>query len=199
MAKRCCWVKLRVAAPGEVVLSSTETVSSCGFATIRSGLPSALTSAAVTEADCNHASKTCAEAKLAVVAPGTVLLSNVETVPVQPFATITSGLPSPLRSAAVTEPGAQSGDDIGDVLKMAAGSKLNVVAPGAVLFRNTEIVPCWSVAETIRLAVTRSGRPSPLKSAVVTDVGDHAPVGNSCCAPKLGVEPGAVVLSDTET
>ncbi len=57
---KVCWVaKLGVAAPGAVVLSSTETVLLLKFATIRSGLPSPLTSAAVTEIGLLPVAKVC--------------------------------------------------------------------------------------------------------------------------------------------
>ncbi len=78
---KVCWVaKLGVVAPAAVVLSSTETVSSPSFATIRSGLPSPLTSAAVTENGTVPVAKVCWVAKLGVVAPGAVVLSSTETV-----------------------------------------------------------------------------------------------------------------------
>ena len=63
MAKVCCAAKLGVVAPGTVVLSSTETVLSLKFATIRSGLPSPLTSAAVTEKGFAPVAKLCCAAK----------------------------------------------------------------------------------------------------------------------------------------
>ena len=103
MAKVCCAAKLAVVSPGTVVLSSTETVLALTFATIRSGLPSPLTSAAVTEKGTDPVAKVCCAAKLGVVAPGAVVLSSTETVLSLRFATTRSGLPSPLTSAAVTE------------------------------------------------------------------------------------------------
>jgi hypothetical protein len=87
------------------VLSNTETVLSKRFATIRSGLPSPFRSAVVTEYGLLPVAKTCWVAKLGVVAPGAVVLSSTETVALLVFATIRSGLPSPLRSATVTETG----------------------------------------------------------------------------------------------
>ena len=103
---KVCWVaKLGVVAPGAVVLSSTDTVLSARFATIRSGLPSPLMSAAVTESGSLPVAKVCWVAKVGVVAPGAVVLSSTDTVLPPKFATIRSGLPSPLISAAVTENG----------------------------------------------------------------------------------------------
>lgn len=99
-----CWeAKLGVPAPGTVVLINTERVSSLSFATIRSGLPSPSISAAVTEHGPLPVVKVCWGAKLGVLAPGVVVLSSTEMVLSLKFATIRSGLPSPLRSAAVTE------------------------------------------------------------------------------------------------
>ncbi len=96
---KVCWVaKLGEAAPGAVVLSSTETVLPLKFATIRSGLPSPLTSAAVTAFGPLPVAKVCWAAKLGAEAPGAVVLSSTDTVLPPPFATIRSGLPSPLTS-----------------------------------------------------------------------------------------------------
>ncbi len=187
MAKVCWGAKLGVAAPGAVVLSSTETVLSPSFATIRSGLPSPLTSAAVTEAAAPPTAKVCWVAKLGVVAPGAVVLSSTETVSSRAFATIRSGMPSPLTSAAVTECGPLP------AAKVCWVAKLAVVAPGAVVLSSTESVPSNS------FATIRSGLPSPLTSATVTEIG-LLPVAKVCCVAKLGVAaPGAVVLSSTET
>jgi hypothetical protein len=103
---KVCWVaKLGVAAPGAVVLSSTETVLLLKFATIRSGLPSPLMSEAVTEAGSRPVVKVCWVAKLGVAAPGAVVLSSTDTVSPLKFVTTRSGLPSPLTSAVITEYG----------------------------------------------------------------------------------------------
>src|SRR5208282_979882 len=156
-----CWVaKLGVVAPGAVLLSSTETVPLLEFATIRSGLPSPLTSAAVTEAGPMPTAKVCWVAKLGVVAPGAVVLSSTDTVPLPPFATIRSGLPSPLTSATVTEAGQLP------TAKVCGVAKLSVVAPGAVVLSSTETVP-----DLVSFATIRSGLPSPLTSAAVTEDG----------------------------
>src|SRR5260370_14190561 len=105
VAKVCWAAKLGVGAQAVVVLSSTDTVLPFSSATSRSGLPSPLTSAAVTEAGPLPVAKVCWAAKLGVAAPGAVVLSSTDTVPSLLFATIRSALPSPLTSAAVTEAG----------------------------------------------------------------------------------------------
>jgi len=79
-----------------MVLSSTDTVLLFWFAAIRSGLPSPLTSATVTENGEASVAKLCWVAKLGVVAPGAVVLSSTETALSPWSATIRSGLPSPL-------------------------------------------------------------------------------------------------------
>jgi hypothetical protein len=61
-------------------------------------------SATVTEAG-SSVGKSWLEAKLGVVAPGTVVLSSAETVLSNSFATIRSGWPSPLTSDVVTDIG----------------------------------------------------------------------------------------------
>ena len=103
VAKVCWAANLSVGGEPVVVLSSTDTVLSFPFATIRSGLPSPLTSAAVTEDGALPVAKVCWAAKLSVGGEPVVALSSTDTVLSFPFATIRSGLPSPLRSAAVTE------------------------------------------------------------------------------------------------
>src|SRR5437879_675927 len=110
-----------------MVLSSTDTVLLFWFAAIRSGLPSPLTSAAVTGCGVAAGAVGCRVAKLAVAAPGAVVLSSTDTVLAIGFMTIRSGLPSPLTSAAVTKPG---------TLPMSEGcwvAKLGVAAPGVVV------------------------------------------------------------------
>jgi len=69
-----------VVAGAGVELSSTDTVLSLSFATIRSGLPSPLTSAAVTEDGKLPVAKVCWAVKLGVPAPGAVALSSTDTV-----------------------------------------------------------------------------------------------------------------------
>src|SRR5690349_4235397 len=80
------------------------------------------------------------------------------------------------------------GNDPATIFCVAA--KLGVAAPEAVVFSSTETM----LPDTIR-----SGLPSPLMSAAVTDLG-FSPVAKACCAEKLGTAaPGAVVLSSTDT
>ena len=100
VAKVCWAAKEGVAAPGAVVFSSTDTVLEPRFATIRSGLPSPFKSAAVTDCGLIPVAKVCWAAKEGVVAPGAVVFSSTDTVFEAEFATIRSGLPSPLKSAA---------------------------------------------------------------------------------------------------
>lgn len=118
------------------MLSSTDNVLSLSFATIRSGSPSPLTSATVTEAGLLPAAKVCGVPKLIALEPGAVVLSMTETVPDGFwFAAIRSGRPSPLTSAIVTE------DVLTVVPKICAPEKLGGIAPGAVVLTSTDIVP----------------------------------------------------------
>ena len=80
VAKVCWAAKEAVVAPGAVVFSSTDTVFESPFATIRSGLPSPLKSAAVTENGPLPVAKVCWAAKEAVAAPGAVVFSSTDTV-----------------------------------------------------------------------------------------------------------------------
>ncbi len=107
VAKAVWAAKEGVVAPGAVVFSSTDTVFELPFATIRSGLPSPFKSAAVTEYGSLPVAKAVWAAKEGVVAPGAVVFSSTDTVLAARFATIKSGLPSPFKSAAVTERGAE--------------------------------------------------------------------------------------------
>src|SRR5271168_4657778 len=177
-----CWVaKLGVVAPGAVVLSSTDTVLAPAFATIRSGLPSPLISAVVTEYGVLPVAKGCWVAKLGVLAPGAVVLSSTDTVLPLSFATIRSGLPSPLISAAVTETGPLP------VAKVCWVAKLGVLAPGAVVLSSTDTVLPLS------FATIRSGLPSPLISAVVTETGP-LPAAKSLIRPAC-LAPGGSILT----
>ena len=79
--------------------------------------------------------KVCWAAKVGVaVAPGAVVFSSTDTVSEPAFATIRSGLPSPFKSAAVTEDGSLP------VAKVCWAAKERVVAPGAVVFSSTDTV-----------------------------------------------------------
>ena len=128
---------------------------------MRSGLPSPLTSAAVTEsrtaaggegllggegrrwsrpaASCSAAPTPCVESELA---------------------TMRSGLPSPLTSAAVTEYGTGAR---GEGLLGGEGGEWSRPAPSC----SAAPTPCCRA----ELATMRSGLPSPLRSAVVTETG----------------------------
>src|SRR5206468_2641188 len=79
------------------------------------------------------------------------------------------------------------------VAKVWAAPKANVVAPGGVVFRNTDN---W--LEPLS-AETRSGRPSPFRSATATALG-LVPVATVWRAAKVGVAaPGEVVFSRTDS
>src|SRR5262249_27394780 len=96
--------------------------------------------------------------KEAVAEPGVVVLSSTDT----PLAlVIRSGLPSPLTSATATNTELEAPG----VAKSCVGAKVGVVAPGAVVLRNTDTLL------EIRLATATSGLPSPLKSPIATDLG----------------------------
>src|SRR5579885_3532517 len=151
--------KLGIVAPGAVVFSSTDSVFEFWFATIKSGLPSPFTSALVTELGALPAAKVCCPLKVALDAPGAVVLTSTETLPLLASATITSGRPSPLRSAALTELGALP------VANVCCAAKLGVAAPGAVVLSSTDTVL------SRRFATIRSGLPSPLTSAAATERG----------------------------
>ena len=68
-------------------------------------MPSPFKSAAVTDHGELPVAKVCCAAKERVVAPGAVVFSSTDTELELKFATIRSGLPSPFKSAAVTESG----------------------------------------------------------------------------------------------
>src|SRR5205807_4236580 len=90
-------------APGAVVLSSTDTVPALvSLATIRSGLPSRLTSAMVTATGCNPVPNGWATANDGVVTPGAVVFNSTDTVLSPKLATARSGLPSPFKSPTAT-------------------------------------------------------------------------------------------------
>ena len=162
-------------APGAVVLSRTETVLSPSFATIRSGLPSPLTSAMVTETGWLPVAKVCWAAKLGVVAPGAVVLSRTETVLAAPIRDDQVGL------AVAVDVGRRHRHRGAPAANVCWVAKLGVVAPGAVVLSSTETV-C-----RLQFATIRSGLPSPLMSAAVTENG-WTPVAKVCCVAKLGVK-----------
>src|SRR5262249_5815134 len=115
------------------------------------------------------------------------VVSNTDTLRELLLTTSKSGRPSPLTSAAATDWGRLP------VAKVCWGSKLGGVAPGRVVFANTDTVPEGSVG------ASRSGRPSPLASAATTETG-RLPVAKVCWSAKLGaVAPATVVFSSTDT
>ena len=98
-----------------------------------------------------------------------------------------SGLPSPLKSPIETEAGF---DPVANVVWAAYDG---VVAPGTVVLRST------LTELELRLAIARSGLPSPLKSPIETEMG-FEPVANVVWAAYVGVvAPSAVVLRSTLT
>ena len=115
-----------------------------------------------------------------------VVLSRMETLLLILFAVAKSGLPSPLKSPLLTERGSLP------VRKKTWGAKVGVTAPvGVVLSR---IKPFW-----LNFSVkAKSGRPSPLKSLMLTEV-NPVPVGKSSRGAKVGVVALVVVLSRMET
>src|SRR5262249_39141482 len=89
---KVCWVANDAGvAPGAVVLTSTDTVSSFCLAPIRSGLPSPFTSDAATERGAVPVAKVCWVAKDGVLAPGAVVFNSTDTVLLVKLATIRSG------------------------------------------------------------------------------------------------------------
>src|SRR5215470_7597581 len=94
--------------------------------------------------------------------------------------TAISGLPSLLKSPTATAQG------LAPTAKVVWGAKLGTVAPGVVVFSNTDTVP------GVKFAITRSGLPSLLKSATATEVGS-VPVAKLTCGANVGfTAPGAV-------
>src|SRR5439155_964851 len=187
VAKSSWAAKLGVAAPGAVVLSSTDTVTELLFATARSSLPSPFRSPTVTDSGLAPVPKSWWAAKLGVAAPGAVVLSSTDTVPEIQFTTARSPLPSPFRSPSVTENGPAP------VAKSCLAAKLGVAAPAAVVLSSTDtVLELW-------FATARSSRPCAVKSPTVTDSG-LGPVAKSCLAAKLVVAaPRMEVLSSTDT
>src|SRR5260370_987752 len=80
VGKSCLAAKLGVAAPGAVVLSSTDTVLEIRFATARSSLPSPFRSPTVTENGLVSVEKSCLPGKLGVAATGAAVYSSTDTV-----------------------------------------------------------------------------------------------------------------------
>src|SRR5919108_124092 len=123
------------------------------------------------------------------VAPPDVVFRNIENPPLVP--TTTSGLPSPFRSSLASKSPITKRPVL--TSKSTRGSEMNVVALGAVVFRNTEKL-LLSLLATIK-----SGLPSPFRSACVPPSGLNG-VLKSVRDPKLGVVAlAAVVFSNTDT
>src|SRR5439155_295957 len=182
VVKSCLAAKLGVAAPGAVVLSSTDTLE-VPFAATRSSLPSPFRSPTATAQGLAPVAKSCLAAKLSAAAPGAVVLSSTDTALESKHTAAKSSLPSPFKSATVTEDGEVP------VAKSCLAAKLGVAAPDAVVLSSTD-----TLAE-LKLETARSRLPSRFRSPTVTDEGP-LPVAKSCLAAKMGVgAPGAVVLT----
>ena len=128
---------------------STETSLLPGFATARSGLPSAFRSPMATDLRSDPTAKLAAGLKAPVPIP-----KRTETLLLSRFATARSGLPSPLRSPMATERGRVP------TAKLAAGSK----APAPLPRRTETLLLVW-------FATARSGLPSPLRSPMARESG----------------------------
>ena len=119
--------------------------------------------------------------------PSGVVLKSTLTDLEPALAMARSGLPSPLKSPIETEMGPVP---VANVVWLAYDG---VVAPGAVVLKST-----LTELED-RLAMARSGLPSPLKSPIEMEKG-LLPVANVVWLAYDGaVAPGAVVLSSTLT
>ena len=86
-----------------VVLSRIEALSPNLFATAKSGFPSPLKSPMLTETGILPVVKSTLVAKVGVVALVGVVLSRIEALSPNLFATAKSGFPSPLKSPMLTE------------------------------------------------------------------------------------------------
>src|SRR3954451_16261469 len=148
------------------VLSRTSTLSSMkSLTTARSGLPSALRSAATTDFGNVPAANATGAPNWPPGPPG-----STDTVPgaasALPLVTTRSGSSSPLKSATATEPG------------LAPAAKATCAAnPAPPAPTNTDTVPATA------LATARSGSPSPLKSFTATASG-KLPTANVAGWPK---------------
>jgi len=98
-------------------------------------------------------------AKVGVAAPVAVVLIRIEALLLVWFAVAKSGFPSPLKSPMLTEMGPLP------VAKVAWVAKVGVVAPVVVVLSRMETVLLF------KFAVAKSGRPSPLMSPMLTDLG----------------------------
>jgi len=162
--KRTWGAKVGVTAPMAVVLSRMEAVFPERFATTKSGFPSLLKSPILTDLGLLPVAKVTWVAKVGVAAPAAVVLSRMEAVLLEKFATVKSGFPSPLMSPMLRDMGPLP---VGKVTWVA---KVGVVAPVAVVLSRMEAVP------PVAFATAKSGFPSKLKSPLLTDLGS-TPVG----------------------
>ena len=123
---------------------------------------------------------------MGLVAPVVVVLSRIEALSLNSFATAKSGFPSPLKSPMLTDSG------LSPVGKVTWVAKVGVVAPVVVVLSRIE-------ALSLKLFTkAKSGLPSPLMSPMLTEAGPR-PVGKSTLVAKVGVvAPVAVVLSRME-
>src|SRR5262249_1531580 len=123
-------------------------------------------------------------AKLGVLAPAGVVLNSTDVLEF-PLTTTKSGLPSPSTSATAADWASLTS------ARFCWGAKLGEVAPATGVLSSTD-----TVSEP---TATRSGMPSPLKSAARTRIGE-VPAAKVREGAKLGVlAPDGVVLSSTHT
>src|SRR5262249_49602517 len=94
-----------------VVFRSTDTTFERCSTMARSGLLSRLKSPTTTDSGLAAVAKSWLRAKLGVVAPGTVVLSRIDTVLALESATARSGSPSPLRPPTGTGNGRAPGEN----------------------------------------------------------------------------------------
>ncbi len=146
--------------PGVVKFKNTETLLELMFATAKSGRPSPFRSPIETEMGLVPVVKSVLEEKEGVELPGVVKFRNTETVLEMRLAATKSGLPSPFRSPIETEMG------LVPVVKSVLEEKEGVELPGVVKFKNTEILV------ELMFATAKSGRPSPFRSPIETDLGE---------------------------
>jgi len=151
--------KVGVPAPVAVVLSRMEALLLPLFATAKSGLLSPLMSPMLTEMGPAPVVKVTWEEKVGVVAPVAVVLSRMETSLLPRFTTAKSGRSSPLMSSMLMEKG------LVPVVKVTWEEKVGVAAPVAVVLSRMEAVLL------LMFATAKSGRPSPLMSPMLTEVG----------------------------
>ena len=141
------------------MFSSTDTELEFALVTMRSGRPSPLTSAAATETGKFPVPKVCWAAKLGIVR------ARGRQVDEHPDRVLTIAGKDDVRPAITVH--VRRSHRVGRFAggKETRAAKLAAVAPGAVVFNSTDTVL------SKMSATTRSGRPSPFTSAVVTEIG----------------------------